>query len=90
MPYWRFNIFYRLDMVEIRGKRGNKVPIILTKDIKESIDLLIRTRKNVGIPDKNPFVFARPTKQSLKNIRACDCLKRFAKECEPPLSNPGM
>ena len=75
-------------MVEIRGKKGNKVPIILTKDIKESIDLLIRTRKNVGIPDKNPFVFARPTKQSLKNIRACDCLKRFAKECEPPLSNP--
>lgn len=33
----------RLDMVEIEEKRGRKVPVILTKDMKESIDLLIKT-----------------------------------------------
>jgi len=75
-------------MVEIRGKRGRKVAIILTQDMKESIDLLNHTRAQVGIPHTNNYVFARPTKQSLGHIRACDCLKRFTKECEPPLSNP--
>ena len=75
-------------MVEIRGKRGRKVAIILTQDMKESIDLLNQTRAQVGIPHANKYVFARPTKQSLGHIRACDSLKRFAKECEPPLSNP--
>ncbi len=75
-------------MVEIRGKRGRKVPIILTKDMQESIDLLNHTRAAVGIAEKNPYVFARPTKQSLGCIRACDSLRRFKRECEPPLSNP--
>ena len=34
-------------MVEIRGKRGRKVPMILTPEVKESIDLLNKTRKSV-------------------------------------------
>ena len=75
-------------MVEIRGKKGRKVAVILTENMKESIDLLNHTRAQLGIPKTNPYVFARPTKQSLGYIRACDCLKRFTKECQPPLSNP--
>ena len=75
-------------MVEIRGKKGWKVAVILTENMKESIDLLNHTRAQVGIPNTNPYVFARPTKQSFGHIRACDCLKRFTKECQPPLSNP--
>ena len=46
-------------MVEIKGKKGRKVPIILTKEMIESIDLLNRTRRKVGIASGNPFVFAR-------------------------------
>ena len=75
-------------MVEVQGKRGRKVPIILTPEVNNSITLLNRTRKAVGIPDENPYIFARPTRQSMKNLRAWDCLKRFATECDPPLSNP--
>ena len=75
-------------MVEIRGKKGWKVAVILTENMKESIDLLNHTRAQVGIPNTKPYVFARPTKQSFGHIRACDCLKRFTKECQPPLSNP--
>ena len=75
-------------MVEIRGKKGRKVPIILTKEMIESIDLLNRSRTKVGIASGNPFVFARPRKQSKGHIRACDTLKMFANECVPPLSNP--
>lgn len=50
---------FRLDMMEIKGKRGRKVPIILTEEMKDSIGLLIKTRKAVGIPDANTYVFAR-------------------------------
>lgn len=74
-------------MVEIRGKRGRKVPVILTPEVKDSIDLLIKTRKAVGIPDENPYVFARPTRQSLQHMRAWDCLRNLATECDPPLTN---
>ena len=78
---------FRLDMVEIRGKWGRKVPVILTREIRENIDLLNKTRATVGIPDENPYVFARPSRQSLGHIRAWDCMRKFAQECEPPLSN---
>jgi len=78
----------RLDMVEIRGKRGRKVPVILTTEMTNSINLLIKKRKDVGIPDENPYVFARPSRQSLDHMRACDCLRKFATQCEPVLSNP--
>ena len=75
-------------MVEIRGKRDRKVPVILTPEVKNSIDLLNKTRRAVGIPDKNPYVFARPNRQSLEHLRGWDCLRKFATECDPPLSNP--
>jgi len=60
----------------------------LTPEVKESIDLLNKTRKAVGIPGENPFIFARSSRQSLEHMRAWDCLRKFATECEPPLSNP--
>lgn len=75
-------------MVEVRGKRGRKVAIILTKDMKSAIDLLISTRESVGIPAKNIYVFARSSKDSLEHIRGWDCLHKFTTECQPPLKNP--
>ena len=60
------NFLNRLDMVEIMGKRGRKVPVILTAEMTRSIDLLIKTRKAVAIQERNPYVFARPNRQSLR------------------------
>lgn len=67
-----------LTRIEIRGKRGRKVPILLPDRTKVSIDFLIEKRKEAGVPDQNPFVFARPS--VMTNIRGCDCLRRFAEE----------
>ena len=78
----------RLDMVEIRGKKGRKVPVILIPSIKKGIDLLNSHRCKVGIAEKNPYVFARANRNSLKSLRGCDCLRQFALECEPKLNNP--
>ena len=73
-------------MVEMRGKRGRMVPIILTEDLLESIVLINQPRTAVGLPEENPY--ARPTKKLLGCIRACDSLKKFTTEYKPPLSNP--
>ncbi|CAB3987135.1 uncharacterized protein LOC110043873 [Paramuricea clavata] len=82
------NLSEMLDMVEVRGKRGRKVPIILTPELKTSIELLNRTRSAVGIPEDNPYVFANASKKSLNHMRTWSCMNQFALECDPPLTNP--
>ncbi|XP_073781211.1 uncharacterized protein isoform X2 [Danio rerio] len=70
-----------LTRIEIRGKRGRKVPILLPANVKESVELLIKTREDAGISQANPYIFARPNYGSLENMRGCDSLKRYAKSC---------
>lgn len=60
----------------------------MTPKVKYTINLLIKTRKVVGVPEENPLIFARPNRQSLDHRRAWDCLLQFAMEGDPPLSNP--
>ena len=67
---------FRLDLVEVTGKRGRTVPIILTPEVRESIDLLNSNRIAIGLPVANPYVFARVNKQSLSYARGCDCLRK--------------
>ncbi|KAL1272198.1 hypothetical protein QQF64_028060 [Cirrhinus molitorella] len=67
-----------LTRIEIRGKRGKKVPVFLTKRMKESIDLLIQRREEAGVLAENPYLFARPG--VMTNIRGCDCLRKYAQE----------
>ncbi|CAG9773503.1 unnamed protein product [Ceutorhynchus assimilis] len=38
----------QLTLVEIVGKRGRKVPVLLTQDVKSSVDKLIQTRESPG------------------------------------------
>ncbi|KAJ8963042.1 hypothetical protein NQ314_005597 [Rhamnusium bicolor] len=56
----------RLTIVQIKGKRGRTVNVLLTNDVKEAIDLLLVHRANL-ISTENPYLFARggPT---LKNL----------------------
>ena len=75
-------------MVETRGKKGWKVPIILTNDIKNGIDLLNSLRSTVGVAKNNPFVFTRAHRDSVGHLRGTDCLRNLTLECEPKLKNP--
>jgi hypothetical protein len=73
----------QLCRIEIRGKKGRTVPVILTKDFVKCIDVLNATRATIaGVNDSNPFVFARPYFQSMHCIRASDCLHDLAFQCE--------
>ncbi|KAJ8307198.1 hypothetical protein KUTeg_015282 [Tegillarca granosa] len=44
--------------VEIRGKRGRKVPVLLTDKMRQQIEVLIDNRKKANV--KQQFLFARP------------------------------
>ncbi|XP_060522328.1 uncharacterized protein LOC132699555 [Cylas formicarius] len=65
----------KLTLVEIVGKRGRKVPVLLTEDVKSSVDKLIHIRGDVNISVKNPFIFAR-TGESFLSLRGHDCLRK--------------
>lgn len=46
--------------IEIRGKRGRKVPVLLTPDMVTLMELLVKTRRNCDVLDENIFMFGRP------------------------------
>ena len=67
----------RMDMVQIPGKRLNTVPILLTPDVKESMDVLLETRPVVGIPSTNPYFF--PSFSTDGHLDPCQVIQRVAR-----------
>ncbi|XP_067208798.1 uncharacterized protein [Linepithema humile] len=67
----------------IRGKLGRGVPVLLTKQLFESINLILKFRKEAEIPKTNPYVFALPgyNKKRFRHLKACILLRKFAEEC---------
>ena len=71
----------KLTRVEVEGKRGRCVPVLLTNEMKRSIDLLLATRRAFGIPEENIFLFPKHSYGSLRHLRGCDCLRGEAEAC---------
>ncbi|XP_036397441.1 uncharacterized protein LOC118786486 isoform X2 [Megalops cyprinoides] len=65
--------------IEIRGKRGRKIPILLTPAMQKGIELLKQKREACEVPPENIYMFARPN--ALSHYSGSDCLWVFAKEC---------
>ncbi len=65
--------------VEIRGKRGRKVAVLLSPDMVDALTHLISRRTACGVPEENTFLFARPN--CLTPYRGQDCLRMYANEC---------
>ena len=53
------NILTLLKIIEIKGKKGRKVPILLRNVHIESIKLLLQYREDAGVLPANEYVFAR-------------------------------
>ncbi|XP_073723996.1 uncharacterized protein [Misgurnus anguillicaudatus] len=72
--------------LEIRGKRGRKVPVLLTPAMVDSLNLLVEKRKECGVADNNSYIFARP--YAMSHYRGSDCIRDFVKACgaKNPLS----
>ena len=60
--------------IEIRGKRGRKVLLLMTKAVEKGIDILIQLRADVGVSEGNPYIFPCIGNGSLKNIRWADAI----------------
>ncbi|KAK7096458.1 hypothetical protein V1264_005754 [Littorina saxatilis] len=59
--------------VETKGKRGRKVPVLLTEEMKENVILLLENRKTDG-----DFLFTMPG--CAHPMRGTDCLRKFVDE----------
>lgn len=71
-----------LSRVEIRGKKGRTVAVLLTEDIQKNIDLLLRYRADAGVDQRNRYVFATANSASLFPLRSADVLRQFAKQAK--------
>ncbi|XP_026011848.1 uncharacterized protein LOC113014492 isoform X5 [Astatotilapia calliptera] len=46
--------------VELKGKKGRKVAVILTSDMTDNLSLLVSKRKECGVSENNMYLFAIP------------------------------
>jgi hypothetical protein len=69
----------RLHRVEIIGKKGRKVPILLTEKMYKAIRLIIQNRAAVGIHQANAYVFA--CMNGAGYLRGSDVLRVFSEQC---------
>jgi len=69
-----------LTRVQVVGKRGTHVPVLLTDNFNKALQVIVSKRAANGVPDFNQFVFARSG--SDKHLRGSDVLRKYAVECD--------
>ncbi|XP_043240083.1 uncharacterized protein LOC122390816 [Amphibalanus amphitrite] len=66
-----------LKRVMVRGKRRRGVPILLTREMVEALELLLSKRQELGVT--GPYVFA--SGPSMRPLRGCDSLRKYVQAC---------
>ncbi|CAM4652721.1 unnamed protein product [Leuciscus chuanchicus] len=67
--------------VEIMGKKGRKVAILLNPELVSAIKLLVDKRDACEVDRDNPFLFGRPKCSPNSFFRGQDCIRLFASQC---------
>lgn len=71
----------RLSLINVCGKKGRKVPVILTEDIKGAMQTLLKFRNRVkSVLAENKYVF--PAAHSKNHLRGDNCLKKMWEEAK--------
>ena len=65
--------------VEIRGKKGRKVPVLFTKEMQRNIEMLLKMRSAAGVSDDG-LLFATPRNER-NPYRGTAALRKMAKSC---------
>ena len=68
-----------LSRIQVIGKRGNHVPVLLTAASKSALTVLVSKRTDGDVPASNPYVFAQPRTNG--HIRGADVMRKFSTEC---------
>ncbi|KAK9731682.1 hypothetical protein QE152_g13487 [Popillia japonica] len=66
--------------IDIRGKLGRTVPILIQREHMDIIQFLLSSRQRAGVSDNNPYVFGSPSSEN-SSFRACQAMKTCAFEC---------
>lgn len=66
--------------IELRGKKGRSVPILLSLKQVDFINLILMHRNNAQVDQNNEYVFGYPGAKD-KFLRACVCLREFSNQC---------
>ncbi|XP_061627102.1 serine/arginine repetitive matrix protein 1 isoform X1 [Phyllopteryx taeniolatus] len=77
-PFERL-VLSHLPRVGVQGKRGRIQPLILPPHCEPCLELLLQTRRDVGVDPANPYVFARPYHSPATPLRGTDLLRSLAR-----------
>ena len=83
MARWEQDLVKILWRVEITGKRGRTVPVMMTSFIKESMDTLLKYRNDgkISVNPANKYFFAVPSETCVSHLRGCDALRYHSDKC---------
>ncbi|XP_020298571.1 uncharacterized protein LOC109862834 isoform X2 [Pseudomyrmex gracilis] len=67
----------------IKGKLGQKIPVLLSSEMFDCITLLLKFRIKANVPKKNPFIFGLPgfDKNRYRYLRVCTLMRKFVRKC---------
>ena len=68
--------------IDVRGKRGRKVALLLTKEVESGINLMIKMKSDVGVHVENPYVFPAIGNGSVQNTRGPDAIRKHVRLCD--------
>src|SRR6218665_2877409 len=77
-----------MDMVHLPGKGvgGRRVPVLLTRNVVEAMELLAKTRNSCGIPTTNVYFFATPSPNNhIDNWQVMNAVAIAARVSNPKL-----
>ena len=78
----------RLNLVYSKGKRKKRVPTLFTDELSKALRYLVKYRSNVGVLEKNIYLFPCPTRNSKSHIRGCEVLHEISLKAS--LQNPNL
>ncbi|XP_043212654.1 uncharacterized protein LOC122376774 [Amphibalanus amphitrite] len=64
--------------VVIRGKKGRGVPMLLTQEMRRTVDILLEHREAAGV-GASQYVFVNSMASDDRPLRGADCLRKFAR-----------
>ncbi|KAG5862634.1 hypothetical protein JTB14_004502 [Gonioctena quinquepunctata] len=70
----------------IRGKLARGVPVLLHKSMHESINLLLKYRKEAGVAENNPYIFGLPqcrddAKTVFRHMCSTSLIRKYSRKC---------
>ena len=69
------NLYKMFNVIEIVGKRGRTVPVLLTTEVMAWLNALVAKRHKAGVTQDNTYLFARCCYCGTSHIRGSDCLR---------------